>query len=80
MRYAIAIVAGIAMIVAFLKWSEKRDVKVQEASDQYEICVQIEYGTTPGAIWLETGEYPECDFENVSAEDYQQYQEYGFIN
>jgi len=53
-----------ALVGGFLWWANERDKALMQWAERYEECVQVEYGTTPSAWYLEQGEYPECDTTN----------------
>lgn len=59
--YFWAIVIAVLLIYLLLDWSNKKDIKVEQAAQRYEACVQEEYGITPRQFYLENGEYPTCE-------------------
>lgn len=49
------------IVMAFLlKMADKHDALMNEAADQYEHCVQVQYGMTPSMWYAQNGQYPTC--------------------
>lgn len=61
-QYWIYGIVCILALLAFLRWTSVLDNRRQEAYTSYEECVKEQYGgRTVGQIYMETGDYPECD-------------------
>lgn len=58
----------IVLMVAFLKWTDARDKKLEIAVAKYEECVKTQMHTTVMAYYNEHGEFPECSNDQVTVE------------
>lgn len=61
MSKLIKIFLALVVIILIIMWSSDHDKKVNEAAENYEQCVKVEYdGMTPSYYYQINGEYPEC--------------------
>lgn len=55
------IILVLVVIILVLIWSADHDKKVNQAAENYEQCVKVEYdGMTPSYYYQINGKYPEC--------------------